>query len=206
MRPDTSAERTFTETARRAQIVTAAVDTIAELGYAQASLARIAERIAVSKGVISYHFAGKDELVQEVIADVLARAAAYIRPRVEAQTTGTGRLRAAIESNIDFMGEYRRHMVALFEILVNTRGADSSPNPAAARVVRDGAAALRQLLASGQAQGEFRADFDPQVMAMAIRSAIDAVPRQLASDPEFDTGHYGRELADIFELATRSQS
>ena len=34
--------RTFTETARRAQIVKAAIDTIAELGYGQASLARIA--------------------------------------------------------------------------------------------------------------------------------------------------------------------
>jgi hypothetical protein len=32
--------RTFTETARRAQIMAAAIDTIAELGYGQASLAR----------------------------------------------------------------------------------------------------------------------------------------------------------------------
>ena len=37
-------DRTFIETARRAQIVAAAIDTIAELGYGQASLARIAER------------------------------------------------------------------------------------------------------------------------------------------------------------------
>jgi hypothetical protein len=34
--------------------VTAAIDTIAEAGYGQASLARIAERAGVSKGVISY--------------------------------------------------------------------------------------------------------------------------------------------------------
>jgi AcrR family transcriptional regulator len=197
-------ERTFTETARRAQIVAAAVDTIDELGYAQASLARIAERIGVSKGVISYHFARKEDLVQAVIADVLAEAAAYMRPRVEAESTPAGRLRAAIESNIGFMGEYRRHMVALFEILVNTRGVDSSPQPAVARVVQGGVAALRELLASGQAAGEFRADFDPQVMATAIRAVIDAVPSRLAADPDFDVGHYGREIADMFDLATRS--
>jgi TetR/AcrR family transcriptional regulator, fatty acid metabolism regulator protein len=207
MRPATATEgRTFTETARRAQIVAAAVDTIAELGYVQASLARIAERIGVSKGVISYHFARKEDLVQEVVRDVLAKAAAYMRPRVEAESTAAGRLRAAIESNLAFMGEYRRDMVALFEIVVNTRGAAGSPQPAVARATGGGAAALRELLASGQASGEFRADFDPLVMATAIRSAIDAAPRLLAADPGFDVGHYGRELAGIFDLATRSGS
>jgi AcrR family transcriptional regulator len=196
-------ERTFTETARRAQIVAAAVGTIAELGYAQASLARIAERIGVSKGVISYHFARKEDLVREVVTDVLAKAAAYMRPRLEAESTQAGRLRAAIESNIAFMGEYRQHMVALFEIVVNTRGEGGSPQPTVARVVQGGAAALRDLLASGQTAGEFRADFDPLVMATAIRAVIDAVPRRLAADPGFDV-HYGREIADIFDLATRS--
>jgi TetR/AcrR family transcriptional regulator, fatty acid metabolism regulator protein len=205
MRPVTpDEERTFTETARRAQIVAAAADTIAELGYAQASLARIAERIGVSKGVISYHFARKEDLVQAVIADVLARAAAYMQPRLEAESTKAGRLRAAIESNIAFMGEYRHQMVALFEIVVNTRGTPGSPQPTVGRAVQGGVAALRELLASGQATGEFRAGFDPMVMATAIRAVVDAVPRRLAADPGFDVGHYGREIADIFDLATRS--
>jgi AcrR family transcriptional regulator len=43
------ATRTFTETARRAQIVAAAIETIAELGYGQASLARIAETRAPAR-------------------------------------------------------------------------------------------------------------------------------------------------------------
>jgi len=40
-------------------------------------------------------------------------------------------------------------------------------------------------------------------MAVAIRVAIDAVPLQLARDPGLDVGRYGRELADLFDLATR---
>src|SRR6202453_4771003 len=52
---EAAAERTFIETARRAQIVAAAIDTIAELGYAQASFARIADRVGISRGLISYH-------------------------------------------------------------------------------------------------------------------------------------------------------
>jgi hypothetical protein len=65
--------------------------------------------------------------------------------------------------------------------------------------------ALRQLLVYFQGTGEFRAGFDPAVMAMAIRSALDAVPARLARDPDLDLGHYGRELADLYHLATRPE-
>ena len=60
----------------RAQIVAAAIDTVAEDGYANASLARIAVRLGISKGVISYHFAGKDDLIAEIISQVLQQARA----------------------------------------------------------------------------------------------------------------------------------
>ena len=194
--------RTFTETARRAQIVAAAIDTIAELGYGQASLARIAETAGTSKGVIIYHFGGKDELIRELIAELVAGGVAYMEPRIEAAPAGPGKLRAYIESNLAFMRENRNHMVAIVEIALNARAADGS------RLydfsVQDaGVAALEQLLAYFQGTGEFRAGFDPHVMAMAIRAAINAVPAQLARDPALDVGHHAGELADLFHIATR---
>jgi AcrR family transcriptional regulator len=194
--------RTFTETARRAQIVAAAIDTIAELGYGQASLARIAETAGTSKGVILYHFGGKDELIRELVAELVARGVAYMSPRVEAEPTGPGKLRAYIESNLAFMRENRRHMVALLEIALNARAADGS------RLydfsIQDaGVAALQQLLAHFQGTGEFRAGFDPHVMATAIRAAINATPAQLARNPALDIGLHARELADLFHTATR---
>lgn len=194
--------RTFTDSARRAQIVTAAIDTIAELGYGQASLARIAERIGVSKGVISYHFAGKQELVNEVIADVVRKGEAYIRSRAMAEASGTGRLRAWIESNLAFMGEHRNHLIAFYEIAVNARDSDTSWRAVSA-VLKAGIDGVHELLVEFQEKGAFRPDFDPRVMAFAIRSAIDAVPPRLARDPDFDVEHYGRELATVFDLATR---
>ena len=194
--------RTFTETARRAQIVAAAIDTIAELGYGQASLARIAETAGTSKGVIIYHFGGKDELIRELVAGLVARGVAYMEPQIDAEPTGAGKLRAYIESNLAFMRENRNHMVAIVEIALNARAADGS------RLydfsVQDaGVAALEQLLAYFQGTGEFRAGFDPHVMAMAIRAAINAVPAQLARDPALDVGHHAREIADMFHIATR---
>jgi AcrR family transcriptional regulator len=196
------AGETFTSSARRAQFVAAAIDTIAEAGYAQASLGRIAERVGVSKGVICYHFAGKSELVREVVADVAVKGEAFIRARATAEATAPGRLRAWIESNLEFMAAHRKEMVAFFEIAVGSRG-DQAVGAAVAVVLTGGVAAVRELLASGQAVGEFREDFDPQVTAMAIRAAVDAVPPRLARDPGFDVARYGRELADLFDVATR---
>src|SRR5579863_871261 len=112
-------ERTFIENARRKQIVAAAIDTIAEVGFAQASLARIAERIGISKGVISYHFAGKDDLIKQVVIEIIEDSRAYIIPRVFAESTGPARLRAYIDSNLAFMREHRNSMVAILDIARN---------------------------------------------------------------------------------------
>jgi TetR/AcrR family transcriptional regulator, fatty acid metabolism regulator protein len=208
MRPEPGSggqrDLTFTEAARRAQIVTAAIDTIAERGYGQASLARIAERAGTSKGVVSYHFAGKDDLIREVVNQVLAKGGAYMLPKILAESSGAGMLRVYIESNLAFMREYRNHLVAFLEIFLNARGEDGSQlfdEKSLDYLVTS----LEQLLAHFQAVGDFRADFDPQVMAVAIRGAIDQVPPRLARDPDLDVDRYARELAALFDLATRGE-
>ncbi len=195
--------RTFIENARRQQIVTAAIDTIAEVGFAQASLARIAERIGISKGVISYHFAGKDDLIRQVVIEIIEASRSYIIPRVFAESAGPARLRAYIESNLAFMREHRNSMIAILDIARNggvmadgRRRVDGRDAGVAVRL-------LEEELARLQSQGELRRDFDPGVMAVAIRAAIDSVPHRLVGDPDLDIDHYSKELATIFDLATR---
>lgn len=194
--------RTFIEKARRQQIAAAAIDTIAEVGLSQASLARIAERIGVSKGVISYHFAGKDDLIRQAAIEIIEAAWAYIEPRVLAQSSGPAMLRAYIESNLAFMREHRNDMVAIIEIARNGALGTEGRRRVDGRDVNAGARVLEELLARLQAKGELRRDFDPRVMAVTIRAAIDAVPPQLISDPALDIDSYATEIATIFQLAT----
>jgi AcrR family transcriptional regulator len=199
-------ERTFIEAARRAQIVQAAIDTIAEAGYARASLARIGARIGISKGLIGYHFAGKDELISQAVAEIIEAGKAYMIPRILAKPPGPGMLRAYIESNLAFMREHRNYMVAISEIARNGLTADGKQRFYGEADMDGFARELEDALSSFQAGGELRPDFDPHFMAIAIRAAIDAAARRLAQDPDFDIGNYAKEIASIFDLATRAET
>jgi AcrR family transcriptional regulator len=199
-------QRTFTENARRQQIVAAAIDTIAEVGYAQASLARIAERIGISKGVISYHFAGKDDLIRQVVVDVVKAGRTYIVPRVSAESAGPAVLRAYIESNLAFMREHRNCMVAVVEILRHGVFTTDDGRRVDGRNIDVATYLLQEQLARLQVEGHLRSDFDPGVMAVAIRATIDVVPHRLVLDPEFDIDSYASEIAKTFDLATRFTS
>jgi AcrR family transcriptional regulator len=196
------AAATFTSAARRAQFVAAAIDTIAEVGYAHASLGRIAGRVGVSKGVISYHFAGKEELVLEVIADIAAKGGAFVYARALTLPTAGERLRAWIESILEYTAAHRPETVALHQIITGSQG-DAAVSAAVARLVSDVTPAVQALFTDGQASGEFRADFDPQAATTAIMAILDAVPPRMARDPAFDVTRYGREVAGLFDAATR---
>lgn len=194
--------RTFTESARRVQIVQAAIEVIAEVGYTNTSFAKIAKQAGLSStGMISYHFKGKDDLMREVVAEVMRVAEAYMVPRVEAAEGYRGRLRAYIESHIELLTVYPKHLPALNEVLTNLKGDD--PNRisflGALKAIMD---TQEQRMRAAQEAGEFR-EFDVRVMVTALRGAIDGVITRSVLQPDFDLASCGRELADIFDLATR---
>ncbi|MFF2813458.1 TetR family transcriptional regulator [Streptomyces sp. NPDC058000] len=195
----------FTETGRRAQIVAAAIDVIAEVGYHRASFAKIAKHAGLSStGMISYHFDGRDDLMSEVVTEVLRLAEGYIRPRIEAHESYAARLRASIEGNLDLFAEYPNHLAAITEILSNLRGSDPGMVTFLATTEANLAVQVEQIR-KAQRAGEF-CDFDPWVMMRAIRAAIDDVVRRATHDPDLDVRAAGRELADLFDRATRNTS
>lgn len=189
--------RSFITDARRAQIVAAAIEAVAELGYARASFARIAERAGLSSvRLISYHFDGKEDLFQAVADAVQDEARAFMQPRIRAHSDPAAMLAAYIESNLDFMAEQPAKMRALVDVLANARGADGEPLVSSAGFDTP-MALLVQHLRNGQAEGVFR-PFDAEAVATAIRASIDAAANRLAGGDAFDAAAYGRELSALF--------
>ena len=90
------------------------------------------------------------------------------------------------------------------QIAMGARRADGRPFLAAeahGKRVED----LEALLRAGQRSGEFRR-FSTHVMALAILQTLDGVPPLLARDPGLDLKSHGKELAIVFDLATRRHS
>jgi AcrR family transcriptional regulator len=199
--PHGQTDRSFIENARRAQLVECAIDAIAELGYTNASMAEIARRAGVSKGVISYHFAGKRELIQQVVETVMEKAGAVMLPRIFAEHNATGMLRAYIESNLEFLASNRNHILAVMNIAVGARD-DGKPMIDLALAFEPAVQALESMLKSGQEHGEFR-EFSARVMAVTIRNSIDSLGPLLGADPGLDLKLYAKELATLFNIATR---
>ena len=75
---------TFTEDARRTQIVDCAIEVIAELGYGAASIRKIADHVGVAMSVVLYHFGNKDVLVAALVARGYDTLLAAMVPAVEA--------------------------------------------------------------------------------------------------------------------------
>jgi AcrR family transcriptional regulator len=192
--------RSFTSHARRSQIVAATVEVIAESDFKHASFARIAERAGLSSTrLISYHFAGKADLMAAVADDVISDLSRVMSRRVGAEATAGGRLRAYIEGNIEFTADNRSRMRALLEIFLNGGFAYDSDDD---EVV---VSHVEEILRQGQRDGEFR-DFDPRVVAAAVQRAVESLPFMLRSSPDLDCVGYARELVTLFELGTRATS
>lgn len=185
-----------TGAARRSQIIGATVAVIAEQGYDRASFARIAERAGISSTrLISYHFAGKSELMAAVASDVISSVGSWTGQAVHAEPTAAGQLRAYIEATVQFIDRHRDEMAALTGILLAGALDYSADDDGAA------GAPLEEILRRGQAEGEFRS-FDPLVMAAAIQRCVDGLPFLLQREPDLDCGRYAAELVTLFELGT----
>jgi AcrR family transcriptional regulator len=197
-------EMSFIERARRAQIVEYAIETIAEVGYAQSSLAQIAKRAKISKGVISYHFSNKEELLEQVVTEYYIACESFIRPQIEAQTSPKDMLQTYIEANLKFIDKNRKHVFAVIEIVSNERTDDGKLRFAEDH---DGTIFLpiENILNFGEQEGSFRefSSLSARVMALTIRHAIDGLSLELLRTPDLNVKDYTRELVTIFDRATR---
>lgn len=199
-----SGASTFTQVKRRDQLVECTIDAIVALGFARTSVGEVARRAGVSKGVVTYHFAAKDDLIRAVIADVIGSMAAFLEPRIMAADPAQFPEKFVapyITAWVDYYRSHARELLALVSIYNSFR--DEAGSPSGQFGVRaDEIARVAQVLERGQARGGL-GNFDTRVMAALMKAALDDLLAQYAADPELDLEAYGAELVAVFERATR---
>lgn len=176
-----------------------AIDALVEVGYQRATVAEIAQRAGVSKGVVTYHFAARDDLIWAVVAAAFDSITEHVGKRLEA-TSPTEFVGAYLDAWIDYYRDHRRDMLAVAEVWTNFRDRAGRPH-LDARTLGAERAMVEAALAAGQAEGAL-GTFDTRVMAVTLKAALDGLLGQLAIEPALDLDAYRSELVALFERAT----
>ena len=195
--------RTFVEQARRAQIIDAAIATLADVGYSSTTMSRIAARAGVSTALVSYHFDGRDDLMLAVMATLDQRIEDAITEDTDDSASYIDALRDLIVSMVRYFGSHRTEVLAHGSLYTGPPP-DSPLARRGAERHRTDIADLAQMFREGQEHGEYR-EFDVDVMATALMATLQAVPGELLTDPS-RTEPYAHEVAELFVRAVRRRA
>lgn len=183
-RGEGSDEPTFTERARRRQLIDATIDLISTRGHPATSLSAIAERAGLSKAAVLYHFSSKDALTRAALEQVLAEFGAHVAERLARATGPRDAIVAYVRAMIGYQQAHRRQVRVITEMLLDDAGGTRLKNPGS-HDTHGRLQALAELLTEGQQAGAFR-EFDAQTVALAIGGAIDGVIAHWLVHPDYD--------------------
>ena len=186
------------------QIVAAAIDVIAEIGWAQTSIRKIADRVGVAMSAVLYHFGTKDNLVDAIVEEMYRTALSVVVPALDAESTAAGKLTAYIRASIAYFDTHRSQLVALAQLGSGYQPSDGRgfDELGLTPELREELSGLdpTAILTAGQQNHEF-GDFPITSMAVALRGAVNAVVEKILREPDFDAHAYGEDLVAIFGRA-----
>ncbi|WP_432887619.1 TetR/AcrR family transcriptional regulator [Kribbella sp. CA-245084] len=180
---------TFTEEARRAQLIDVTTELVADHGYAATSLGRIAEGAGITKAGVLYHFASKQALVEAAHARVLSELVEAVGAAVDA--AGPADAPAAyIRSMVGHLRERPRHVRMIVEAM-------TSVAPLADSKARWSAVA--DLIAAARDARGLTGEVDLRSAALVIGGGIDAIVSESLGDPAYDAAAAAELLVGVVE-------
>ena len=198
MSPDAAGRETFTERARRQQLVTVTIDLVAEIGYARSSLQRIANAAGITKAAVLYHFPSKNALIRTAYDHVMTSMTDYVGRRIEAARTPADAVDAYVSALIGYLAQHPAHMRMIVESLDDHRTGirDRADRPARWKPLAD-------LISAAQTSGHLRTGLEPRTTAIILGGAIDGAIAEYLNDPTFDLQQATTTLLDLLHLGTR---
>ncbi len=169
---------------RREQILTAATELFARVGYRHATVLELAQAAGISRTGLLHHFGSKEALLEAVLERRDAEDGVRFAS-AQADQTGVAALTALID-----LARYnvsQPHLVALFAVLSAEAAAGEHParDYFIERYRRTVEAARRSFLRAREA-GVLAPDVDPEQEAHVIVALMDGLQVQWLLDPALD--------------------
>lgn len=167
---------------RRRQIAEAAVNVIAKMGLENASIDEIAKEAGISRGLISYHFKNKLEVLSIVLERCRESYQETIYSVVNASDEPKERMQLGIRRALELIREDPINYEVFLHFSANARSHPELGEQIRALwsdFDRDTANAIR----IGQKLGIYRDDVEPEVAATIINSSISGLALRWLVDP-----------------------
>lgn len=187
--------RRLSEAERRTQIIEATLQVVAEIGVANASLALIAERADVSKGLVSHYFGDRVQLMRQTVLETASTIREHLTATIDTTAPVPQVIREAMRAMAAMTRTHPTQLRALDEIVRNLRTSSGEP----AFRYADYEAAYRDqghLVERGVREGTLRR-VDPRTFATAYQGLIDTMIGHLAEQPDADPERFADRYADL---------
>lgn len=173
---------TFTEQARRKQILEVSTRLFRSKGFNSTSLDDIAGEVGVSRGVIFYYFDGKREIGEQAVREAMRQYAEFVRERVEKKRTSKTQLLEFIDACLDYQKDHRETYLLYVDLLGCFGDSDQkyALTVSLNRRTRDW---LLELIKTGQENGEI-ARVPAHDLADVIQGFIDGLMEMSAVEPD----------------------
>ena len=176
------------------RVLDAAVDLFARQGYDATSVAQVISRAGVTKGGFYHHYASKEALLYEVYGDLIARQLTALEQILARRLRPADTLRAVIGDLVGSTAASAQRALVFWRELHRLGHERTEEYRRSRRRYHD---AVQQLIADGQATGEFTAVASPEVVTFTIFGVINELPLWYRPDGRKQPAELGTELADF---------
>lgn len=165
---------------RRRSILAAAEVTFNRNGYARTTVEQVAVAAGVAKGSIYNYFHSKEELFQQVFAEVMSGAMSDLSRIVGREESAAAKL----EQVLDYWYQGLERYVGIGQLILEcwtaaAREPEGSEFAGGVRRMREGPTELiASILAEGIESGEFRGEISPSTGATLILALLDGLQVQ----------------------------
>jgi AcrR family transcriptional regulator len=162
---------------RRGQIVAVARKIVADEGLEALTIGSLEARLAFSRGVITYHFQNKDDIVHAVLESAIEEINTGIDAHLGANLSAEEKLRTMLKM---YVRGFLEHVEAT-RILLSFWGrisSDKRARKANANLYAAYRKGMAQLVESGKSSGEFAGDVHVDAVAAALVGVIVGIAMQ----------------------------
>src|SRR2546428_11116203 len=167
----------------RKQLMSAAIDGFARLGYQGTSIDRIARDAGVTKGAVYYLFRDKEELLFAAVKDQVGGFERdVLRATAPAQDALTA-LRRVVDACF-FHATVSNHRRFIITLMIEALDTNPRLSGEFRDILRRMRTFLRDVIVRGQQRGQLRPDVSPEAVAAVIAGGIIGGEGQHYQDPE----------------------